>query len=1304
MSNEQEETVPDRDPSEASGPLPARGTEAADGHVLGDQADLARAFADSFAKNPKIFGGSDILTLEVFTPAERAGILAAALMGLVGESGRRAVRRFVIIVPPETDTQAATAKAGNAMVAAITLLAEHEFSAEDQTALRKLPRLVAAADLRISSVLDLIAQQAEKTAVIITEAAGYRDETVLPFVPAGAESPLLHQDFWVPQFHALASAATKLARERKLYVALDANELSPSRDELSNLLTSIDHCGVLAGSREEDPEIFLAQHVGQWDIWIREGRLGRALRDLEDLPRSLASQKALIRIQLMYRAGHYPQALQAIREEMEPGRELDATIRVKLARFAQDANASLLAAEVLASAIAELDRLEELESALMIAHDVGSSELEQRVADRMTALFGDSPGLRIRYRRALLAAGDYAGVAESLAKESGAEARADYYERLAKYLSVASVPDYHGMIASAKGEVELAETLRLACVRDALRRQLIFHAFEFALPAPKTASLLNQWQDLLSEGLERVFLLSSPGGSLVLPFERILAALITLIDTLAADPSNQSLRVRLAKLLGPSLAGTTGLALLAAAAMKLASRPVLAEPTITPGTAGADWLSEHEPFLRSALAWLKGEQPFVIGRTVLPKELVTEPADEVLSAITQLLSYASLNSRDDALDLQFWLTFAAAVAPHSSEPDFDLRLIRLVAERLAGAGYSQLARDLAEQAVLNATATARRRRLGWFAMAEVYHRGRNNLEALVALACTLAADSKGDSEQIWQEKVALARLLRDCGLFSKARIAIEHAREMIKPLGLSERHRNRLDTLELQTRMKELSIKGSGRADLEQLLTDVVRNSEDVLAVGEQPESAAAMLGQLLRTARTQGVVIPPAADATFAKLCDKMSGNTGVLVRTLSADTLTAKDLLEVLKMRDEPRYSEDIGYDLHDVVTLAAQALGGDEFIKDAIKTSFALELLADHGVAVPGWDEAAAPPPLPGRIEEPAETACAVSADGLSVVQLGFDARGYLVRVAAVNGEVQAPVREADNVFNRERFGHWASAYPYAYGIDESTANLFYTTTADLRLSDLPQGPVIVVADADLQAFPPNIFYVQDEFAGRTRAIAAAPSLGWLRAARSTGPIGDGRLCAWISTAANQAQSQTLSMIAQRLQSSFDSYGFFVDNGPQLPAAFAGATMAVIAAHGSVHPEGRYFQLVSDEGVLKVSAADLAGALRNVDVVILFVCSGGRSDKHPAANTTIGLAKQILDRGCQAVIASPWPLDARVPSHWLPAFLEQWQNGRSLVEANFEANRVVDRNFSQDPARGLAMTVFGNATLQRPNSSGK
>src|SRR5258708_14621134 len=119
MSEEQAGMVPDRAPPEGSGPLPVDDANAADGNVLGDRADLARAFADSFAKNPQIFGGGDILTLEVFTPAERAGIPAAALIGPVDQTGTRAVRGFVVIVPPGTDRRAAEAEGGNGRVAAI---------------------------------------------------------------------------------------------------------------------------------------------------------------------------------------------------------------------------------------------------------------------------------------------------------------------------------------------------------------------------------------------------------------------------------------------------------------------------------------------------------------------------------------------------------------------------------------------------------------------------------------------------------------------------------------------------------------------------------------------------------------------------------------------------------------------------------------------------------------------------------------------------------------------------------------------------------------------------------------------------------------------------------------------------------------------------------------------------------------------------------------------------------------------------------------------------------------------------------
>ena len=411
------------------------------------------------------------------------------------------------------------------------------------------------------------------------------------------------------------------------------------------------------------------------------------------------------------------------------------------------------------------------------------------------------------------------------------------------------------------------------------------------------------------------------------------------------------------------------------------------------------------------------------------------------------------------------------------------------------------------------------------------------------------------------------------------------------------------------------------------------------------------MLGQLLRQAREIGAVIPAEADSVYAELLKHARGGYLPLISAVSKISPSADELIAIIKTSKTIRYSDDVGYDMQNAVIVASRALTQDDYISDAINTSFALEILSDRGVGVPGWDEAPEPPPPSQNINEAAEIALSISSEGVSVVQAGFDSSGRLVTVSTVNGHMGAPVREPDSVILGDRFMIWSKKYPYAYGIDEVSVNLFYTTTADLHLSSLPQGPVVIVPDVSFQPFPPNILYIDGEFTGRTQPMAMAPSLSWLQSARLKGMIGDGRLCAWISTAGGTAESQTLSIIAERLEPTFTQHAFLVDNGPALPAAFAGASIAVIAAHGGIHPQGRFFQVLSDEGILRVTTRDLANALRNIGVVILFVCSGGRADKHPGAHTTLGLAKDILDRGCAAVIASPWSLDARVPSHWLP-----------------------------------------------------
>ena len=221
----------------------------------------------------------------------------------------------------------------------------------------------------------------------------------------------------------------------------------------------------------------------------------------------------------------------------------------------------------------------------------------------------------------------------------------------------------------------------------------------------------------------------------------------------------------------------------------------------------------RKPFLRAAFDWMKTEEPFVIGRTVFPASLLSEPADDVVSAIASYLTYAPADAQDEQDDQATltWLALGAAVAPHTSDPDYDLRLIRLAAGKLASAGAVQLARDLAEQALLSGVGSARRRRLGWFAMADVYARAGNHIEALLAMACTLAADDGADEEEAYQEITAVARLFRDCGLHAQARLVIEKARQILDRLALQEQYGHQLDTLDLQLRQTQLQ-DGQSRA------------------------------------------------------------------------------------------------------------------------------------------------------------------------------------------------------------------------------------------------------------------------------------------------------------------------------------------------------------------------------------------------------------------------------------------------------------------------------------------------------------
>lgn len=1261
------------------------------GRTISSNRDLLVAIMDFYARNPNVIGGGDILAITGSTPAARAGMVAASLAGIVFEGDERAIQRVVVVIPPGGDVAQADGLVWSSFVQSFESLARRPIRQDEEAWFRDRLIVHAAPTGRHANLLELVAGQVERTALIVVEAAGYRDDTIAPFVPSGARTPLIPEDVWVPQVHALAAAAAPLALERKLYVVLDINESSPIRPELGDLLLSIDAFGVVGSTADESAEAVITQRIDDWERWVARGQAGRALADVDALPPVADAQKPFLKVQLLHKAGLRLEALTMIRTELLARSDLDPSTRVRLGRIAEDVGATRLAAELIGSCIDALESREDLEAALSTFEHC-DQDLADRIAERLEARFPNAQGVRRHQRQQLLRARDHAGIAELLRDDN--PPRSAFHARLAKAFAGKGVPDYVELIRSGE-TAQMSEDYRLASVQDALARGLIVHAFGLIGAIPKSDSQAHRWEGLALQVLEGGFLLAGPDGEPAAGIDTTTELLSQLIGRLAADPMNAGLRYGLIEVLKPDVAGTTGLALIAKLVLDLAGRPVAVDKSALEVSASMDWLLAHKPFLHRALNWLQSEQPIIIGKLALPAELLTESADEAISALSSYIERAPISNSSDIHALQLYLALAAAIAPHAADADIDLRLYRLAAGKIATSNFAQTGRDLVEAALQAGVATPRRRRLAWFAVADTYHRTRDYLTALVALACVFAADNRADEEELWQEVYGLTRLLRDIGLLDAALAMVDTGRELLERMELAEAHGHRLELLSLQVRLSRRD--RDDPAELATMLAEATAIGRTVLDRSDQTAPSGIVLGQLIRDACERGVEVPHEAVEVFAELNKWAGGALAAMIAATAAQVPTPAQLAGLVAAMPPARYSEDVGYDMGNIATLAQRSLADEAVLDVAEDASFVLELLADQGTALPNWDEAAAPPALLGQ-GQPAAIARSISADGLDVLQLGFDATGRLIRLVTSNGELGKPTVEDGDKFSRPAFQAWSQSFPFRYGVDESP-NLFYRTTECLHLGWSAARPTIVAASSELQAFPPTILYDGTEFLGRKVAVTAVPSLAWLSGARERAHKGDGRRVAWISTAEGEDGRSTLSLLAQRLDGPFTDHGFAVDNGGVLPKRFAGASMAVLTAHGGIHPDGRFFQLVSDEGVFKVSAADLAAAVRNVGVVVLFICSGGRADKHPMANTTLGLAKQVLDRGCSAVIASPWPLDSQVPPHWLEAFLARWEDGDRLMDAVFAANQVVDTRFALDPARGLAMLTYGDGLMTRP-----
>lgn len=1034
----------------------------------------------------------------------------------------------------------------------------------------------------------------------------------------------------------------------------------------------------------DDLDEWIRHRTPIWKEMLVSGQMGQVMKEIDELPPEADVEKPFIRIQLLHIAGLHGPALEAIEAAQLPDDSIPQSI-MKLARIAIDGGGHDIAAKLLSKAVPQLNSQDELEDAVVIADIVGDQPLQDSIVQRLAASFPQSAiPARIKARQHA-SSGDYANAAAVLPSTGDTNRLASLYSSFAKYVSTTGVA-YEELADEAKASPYWNGVGARLVVKEAILRGDLRIVVPIII---QTVSDELIQIDLLLSVLTASFI--ERGKGKLTQAEQLLL-IRRVLTYIAFHPESKAKRIRLVRVLSPEISGTSGMALMALLTYEFAreQRQTRVRKSLKRISA-EEFLTDHAPFATAALSWLSKQGMIQVGRTSIPKDLVVGDPYELGAGAMQAIGLLARQVFSDAdiTILMNWMALVVGLSPHVPDANLDLRAIRLTGGAFANAGKTQHARDLAETAIDNAGSGPERLAVAWSAMADIYNRIGSHLESLIALGCSFSATNDNDNEELWNRFDCGIRDLRDLHLFDLASSLHEYAESLLSKTEEWEANKHRFYLLRLQIDVLKHLARGEGSQDT---LRDLVRRAHsiatDVIERNDDPIPITIILAQLLQRAVEQELALDDDVQASFRTLSER-SASYREVIEALSKAEPTARDLLLLYRRFDSPRFAEDIAFDQRQIVVVAKRLLGND----DPEVVVLAVELLADRSISDPSHNLDAKPLAPVADEKAPAGLARQLSMK-TSIVLAALDREDRLVSVSANVGKLGSSSREQSDIFSGGYFREWAKEFPYRYGVDHSTMNLFYVSTDRLRMSSLPEGPISLVTDISLQQLPPNLLRVGDDFAGLTRPMSAAPSLSWLAAARTRQSTPSQRMSAWIPT--ERSDAATLGVIADRLKPTFEQYKIELTTRAELPKSLARSSVVVVAAHGALDQDAEFFSHVSDEGNLKSDALEFVKALHHVDIPILFVCSGGRLDRHPSANTTVGLARQLLYQGSLAVIASPWPLDARVPYHWLPEFLRSWTAGNGVAQANFDANLVVAKQLGPDPAFCLAMTVYGDGMV--------
>jgi hypothetical protein len=1115
---------------------------------------------------------------------------------------------------------------------------------------------------------------------------------------AGTTGAALKQeeDLWVPATVATAEHLIDLAKQKACFLFLTSPADPPVRSRNIELISEVESLN-FASLRSADEESF-RQQLQKMLALAKNGRAAEAFDELDTTP-APALNKLLARIQILHHSGDSKAATTLIPELLKQTTPPPNSVSY-LAVICHRGGDFPTAKRLIEDVIDDMSEGRSLSVCLETATAMRDADLVERVWTRLQAVSPQNHGMQYdcEIRLLQICQQDASKVqAERIARIGFTEFHTQVSERFAPDSDVDYQEQLEELRAQWPQHYELAVMCSATHAEVSHKPQMAWELVGQLIPdtrfAPAAAKLVvrTMRELFLEEAVSR-----EDFGVYVEPLK-------LLVEYLGRHPSDKEIRALVSSTLSVELGGIEGLPLITLVAVEAGRAMSELEEEYEIDAATEEEFQEFEQ------RWDEWEtnQSVLDPRVSLPSHVVGENAAGLARCLLNHIEFGVLKyeQADDLETLRSHACILASLAPHVPGTYDDIKALRLLSAKFAQMNDSQRARDLAELIIEIAGDHPGRRRFAWGSYADIYQRSHDATEAFLALACAGTTSAPQPASHFFHEIYTHLRTLRDIGFHDVAQSQWKRFFKILGDLGMTEVMRNRLEVIGLSLQLSKAS--RLELASLHTFIEDCQRVLLDAVRMGDELIPAASIFVQALGFYERAGGNLSADAAAAKQQALATIGKTAAANLQLLSVKRPTSAELVDLYNRTANSRYASDAPNDALAATIVAPRLLAAADPEVAVQDACLAIELLADRGLTVGA-------PPTQLTVDHPIRFAQSLAQQHqVAVLMLAHDSTGELVAtlVDAASAEVQrAPASSAPA---RERLRAWSKTYPFRYGLinprerlDPNGSSLrtvgdgeFYESMRPFNIP-FPQGNrVLVVAEPEVAQLPFNLVLRQGGLIGYDTAIGMVPSLTWLEAARQRTRASCERRVAWISDAGNPSQLDAMTVVKGMLQPHLESHRIVLNTSRDLPQGIAGAQMAIVTAHGQLAQGGKYFRRIVDEGALRESPLALAQALAGVELVILFICSGGRLDRHPGANTTVGLPKMLLERGCRTVIASPWPLESLAAGPWLEGFLGCWEQGATAMDACHEANKKMALRREGEPQFSLAMTVYGDPLLDKP-----